>query len=160
MQFNTKLRFFLENWTKNLENISLYPSFNWRYQLFRLNEIFKKNLNFEQVMNPPLKKVKNKNKNKKNPFPISFSNFSGKYILKTAFIIRFMYWYIQKRKQKKKDFLYLWPAMRGLFLLIHCGYMDRRLMCCMKCRNPSEYVYTWRYSEKKYHTTSSLVRIP
>lgn len=150
MQFNTKLRFFLENWTKNLENISLYPSFNWRYQLFRLNEIFKKN--FEQVMNPP--------QNKKNPFPISFSNFSGKYILKTAFIIRFMYWYIQKRKQKKKDFLYLWPAMRGLFLLIHCGYMDRRLMCCMKCRNPSEYVYTWRYSEKKYHTTCSLVRIP
>lgn len=156
MQFNTKLRFFLENWTKNLENISLYPSFNWRYQLFRLNEIFKKNLNFEQVMNPPLKKVKKKQKN----FPISFSNFSGKHILKTAFIIRFMYWYIQKRKQKKKDFLYLWPAMRGLFLLIHCGYMDRRLMCCMKCRNPSEYVYTWRYSEKKYHTTSSLVRIP
>lgn len=156
MQFNTKHRFFLENWTKNLENISLYPSFNWRYQLFRLNEIFKKNLNFEQVMNPPLKKVKKKQKN----FPISFSNFSGKYILKTAFIIRFMYWYIQKRKQKKKDFLYLWPAMRGLFLLIHCGYMDRRLMCCMKCRNPSEYVYTWRYSEKKYHTTSSLVRIP
>lgn len=159
MQFNTKHRFFLENWTKNLENISLYPSFNWRYQLFRLNEIFLKNLNFEQVMNPPLKKVK-KTKQKKHPFPISFSNFSGKYILKTAFIIRFMYWYIQKRKQKKKDFLYLWPAMRGLFLLIHCGYMDRRLMCCMKCRNPSEYVYTWRYSEKKYHTTSSLVRIP
>lgn len=157
MQFNTKHRFFLENWTKNLENISLYPSFNWRYQLFRLNEIFKKNLNFEQVMNPPLKKVKQK---QKNPFPISFSNFSGKYILKTAFIIRFMYWYIQKRKQKKKDFLYLWPAMRGLFLLIHCGYMDRHLMCCMKCRNPSEYVYTWRYSEKKYHTTCSLVRIP
>lgn len=94
MQFNTKLRFFLENWTKNLENISLYPSFNWRYQLFRLNEIFKKN--FEQVMNPP--------QNKKNPFPISFSNFSGKYILKTAFIIRFMYWYIQKRKQKRKTF--------------------------------------------------------
>lgn len=159
MQFNTKHRFFSENWTKNLENISLYPSFNWRYQLFRLNEIFKKNLNFEQVMNPPLKKVK-KPKQKKHPFPISFSNFSGKYILKTAFIIRFMYWYIQKRKQKKKDFLYLWPAMRGLFLLIHCGYMDRRLMCCMKCRNPSEYVYTWRYSEKKYHTTCSLVRIP
>lgn len=156
MQFNTKHRFFLENWKKNLENISLYPSFNWRYQLFRLNEIFKKKLNFEQVMNPPLKKVKKK----KNPFPISFSNFSGKYILKTAFIIRFMYWYIQKRKQKKKDFLYLWPAMRGLFLLIHCGYMDRHLMCCMKCRNPSEYVYTWRYSEKKYHTTCSLVRIP
>lgn len=156
MQFNTKHRFFLENWKKNLENISLYPSFNWRYQLFRLNEIFKKNLNFEQVMNPPLNKVKKK----KNPFPISFSNFSGKYILKTAFIIRFMYWYIQKRKQKKKDFLYLWPAMRGLFLLIHCGYMDRHLMCCMKCRNPSEYVYTWRYSEKKYHTTCSLVRIP
>lgn len=43
-------------------------------------KFFKKNLNFEQVMNPPLKKVK-----KKNPFPISFSNFSGKYILKTAF---------------------------------------------------------------------------
>lgn len=159
MQFNTKHRFFSENWTKNLENISLYPSFNWRYQLFRLNEIFLKNLNFEQVMNPPLKNVK-KTKQKKHPFPISFSNFSGKYILKTAFIIRFMYWYIQKRKQKKKDFLYLWPAMRGLFLLIHCGYMDRRLMCCMKCRNPSEYVYTWRYSEKKYHTTCSLVRIP
>lgn len=65
-------------------------------------KFLKKNLNFEQVMNPPLKKVKKKNKNKKNPFPISFSNFSGKYILKTAFIIRFMYWYIQKRKQKKE----------------------------------------------------------
>lgn len=89
-----------------------------------------------------------------------FLNFSGKYILKTAFIIRYLYWYIQKRKQKK-DFLYLWPAMRGLFLLIHCRYMDRRLMCCMKCRNPSEYVYTQyslRYSEKKisYHLLTSL----
>lgn len=52
-------------------------------------------------MNPPLKNVK-KTKQKKHPFPISFSNFSGKYILKTAFIIRFMYWYIQKRKQKKE----------------------------------------------------------
>lgn len=74
MQFNTKHRFFLENWTKNLENISLYPSFNWRYQLFRLNEILKKNLNFEQVMNPPLKKVKKKQKQKK-----SFSNFFFKF---------------------------------------------------------------------------------
>lgn len=74
MQFNTKHRFFLENWTKNLENISLYPSFNWRYQLFRLNEIFKKNLNFEQVMNPPLKKVNKKQKQKK-----SFSNFFFKF---------------------------------------------------------------------------------
>lgn len=31
-----------------------------------------------------------------------FLNFSGKYILKTAFIIRYLYWYIQKRKQKKR----------------------------------------------------------
>lgn len=80
MQFNTKLRFFLENWTKNLENISLYPSFNWRYQLFRLNEIFKKKLNFEQVMNPPLKKVKKKQKQKK-----SFSNFFFKFQWKIYF---------------------------------------------------------------------------
>lgn len=138
-----------------MENISLNPSFNGRYQLFRLNDIFKKTFEFWTSYEPTPPKKK-----QQHPFPISFSNFSGKYILKTAFIIRFMYWYIQKRKQKKKDFLYLWPAMRGLFLLIHCGYMDRHLMCCMKCRNPSEYVYTWRYSEKKYHTTCSLVRIP
>lgn len=77
MQFNTKHRFFLENWTKNLENISLYPSFNWRYQLFRLNEIFKKILNFEQVMNPPLRKVKKKKK--------SFSNFFFKFQWKIYF---------------------------------------------------------------------------
>lgn len=159
MQFNTKTNF---SWKLNKK---IWKTFLWTpvstedINYLGWRKFLNKILNFEQVMNPPLKNVK-KTKQKKHPFPISFSNFSGKYILKTAFIIRFMYWYIQKRKQKKKDFLYLWPAMRGLFLLIHCGYMDRRLMCCMKCRNPSEYVYTWRYSEKKYHTTCSLVRIP
>lgn len=55
--FNTETNF---SWKQNkkLENIILNPSFNCRYQLFRMNENFKNFWNFEQVKNPPLKKVK------------------------------------------------------------------------------------------------------
>lgn len=80
MQFNTKHRFFSENWTKNLENISLYPSFNWRYQLFRLKEIFKQNFEFWTSYEPTPQKSK-KNKTKKT----SFSNFFFKFQWKIYF---------------------------------------------------------------------------
>lgn len=100
-------------------------------------------------MNPPLKKVK---KNiyiyKKNPvFPLllcSFLNFSGKYILKTAFTLNQVHVLVHTEKKTRKDFLYIWPAMRGLFLLSNTLSLHGQAFDVLytKCRNPSEYVYT------------------
>lgn len=100
-------------------------------------------------MNPPLKKVKKKKyiyikKIQYFPYFCSFLNFSGKYILKTAFTLNQVHVLVHTEKKTRKDFLYIWPAMRGLFLLSNTLSLHGQAFDVLytKCRNPSEYVYT------------------
>lgn len=109
-------------------------------------------------MNPPLKKVK-KTKQKKHPFPISFSNFSGKYFKNCLY--NQVHVLVHTEEKTKKERLSLSLACDERFVSTDTLWLHGQAFDVLyEMSEPQRICLHLTILRKKYHTTCSLVRIP